>query len=688
LFYIFSIGWILSYNFVIFTKFLLKGIYISFLVLFACLRLQGQGVIIFNKEIESKPIAGQFFIYEDYSGAKGISEILGASNIFRYNKEIIPHYAATKSAIWFKGNILVETEDPVYMQFSYPMIDSIELFIVNSANVVVAHKVAGAFIPIDKRELGSNFPKFRIKQGQYQYYIRVKGTYTIQLPIKLKSYQTLFQDRISENITQGAYMGFALLIILYTFFLWVSLRDKLYLYYILHIIATALITLHIGGYTFLLLWPQVPAINYYEPSILALSTFSTAFAIVFLETRTKLKKLHFWLVASVFINIVVVPLDIFGAHQFANFFVQVNLILSCLLMLAGGLISYKMGFKSARFFLVAWSVFLVGVIITTLQRVGILPYEYFFIHASQIGSAIDMVLLSLALADRINLLQYEKEKALEANVNNLRENRELVRQQNALLSLRVDERTKELNDQRQTLEQQKGQLEEMNKTKDKIFSVIAHDLRGPLANVSQLTDMMGEDSSLRNNETIAMLKDAAKQSFNLLDNLLLWAKAQYGDSEFAKGKVDLHKLVDNTKQLYYLKTRAKVIEIENNIPNNLFANADATMIDTVVRNLVSNALKFTLVGGKIEVGGNENKQTNTVCIWVKDSGLGISPDKLPAIFEAGKNKSVMGTDGETGTGLGLVICKDFVEKNNGTITVTSKQGQGTIFTVWLPAFSR
>lgn len=123
------------------------------------------------------------------------------------------------------------------------------------------------------------------------------------------------------------------------------------------------------------------------------------------------------------------------------------------------------------------------------------------------------------------------------------------------------------------------------------------------------------------------------------------------------------------------------------MPEGLLADADSTMIDTVVRNLVSNALKFTLVGGKIEVGGKHN-QDNTVSVWVKDSGLGIAPDKLLSIFEAGKNKSVMGTDGETGTGLGLVICKDFVEKNKGTITVTSKQGKGTTFTIVLPAYSR
>lgn len=557
--YIFYKALIFSYNFVIFTNLLLRGIHISLLIIFASLGLQAQSVIEFNKEIENKPIAGQMLIYEDYSGTKGINEILGAANIFKLNREDIPHYTSTKSAIWLMASILVDTEDPVYMQFGYSMIDSIELFIVNDQNVVIAHKVVGAFIPIDQMELGDNNPKFKLNAGNYNYYIRVKGTYTIQLPIKLKSYQTLFRDRINENITQGAYIGFALLIILYTFFLWLSLQDKVYLYYILHILATALITLHIGGYAFLLFWPGIPVINLYEPSILALSIFSTAFAIVFLETRTKLKKLHFWLVASIVVNVIVLFIDLLGAHQFANFFVQANLIISCLLMLTGGIVSYKMGFKSARFFLLAWSVFLVGVIITTLQRAGVLPYEYFFVHASQIGSAFDMVLLSLALADRINLLQYEKEKALEANVNNLRENRELVRQQNALLSLRVDERTKELSEQRQTLEQQKAQLEELNKTKDKIFSVIAHDLRGPLANVSQLTDMMGEDAGLRSNEIIAMLKDASKQSFNLLDNLLLWAKAQYGDSEFSKGKVDLHKLVENTEQLYYLKTRAKVI---------------------------------------------------------------------------------------------------------------------------------
>lgn len=663
-----------------------RVLYTLLLFWFASPAVHAQSVVVFDDNTEGKLLGQRMQLFEDVSGNMPIEHVAATPLLFKRNLREVPTFSGTKSAIWLKAKIFVSTDDPVFLQLGYTMMDTIELYVFNNDGKLVAKKQAGSLSDISNRDLEGNLPKFKLIKGSLDYYLRVKGTYSIVLPITLKSYNTLHADRLTENLIQGTYIGFAILIVLYTFFLWFSLRDRVYLYYILHIIATAIITLHMGGYTFLFLWPHAPWINMYEPSFFALGVFSALFAMFFLQLETRLPKVDKVLKILIGLNLLVFPLDWLGFHITANYFVQVLIFTGSCTMLAAGFISYRSGFKSARFFLLAWTFFLLGGIITVLQRVGVLPYTYYLSHAWQIGSAIDMVLLSLALADRINILRTEKEKALKQSYDSMRENRELATQQNALLSLRVEERTKEIDEQRKVLELQKGQLEEMNKTKDKIFSVIAHDLRGPLANVSQLAEMMGEEQSLRNDETIAMLKDASKQSFNLLDNLLLWAKAQYGDTAFIKDQIDLHAITESNIQLYHLKAKAKDINVLNQVPGGLLADADATMISTVIRNLISNALKFTLVGGKIIVGGNRNAENNTVSVWVSDSGLGIDPEKLPSIFEAGKNKSVMGTDGETGTGLGLVICKDFVEKNNGSISVKSKKGKGTDFIITLPAF--
>lgn len=668
-------------------NFLTKWIYILAAFTFYSLELSAQSTIIFNKAVEDELLAGKMYIYKDKSGVATFNTIAGLQNSFIPNIDQVPHFTNTKDAIWLKTHISIETEEPTYLEICYPMMDSVQLFTVGNNGNVISQATIGSLLPISDREIESNSLRFRLSKGRYTYYIRAKSTYTLQLPIRIKTYTSISKDSLSENIFQGIYLGFAILIILFTLFLWVALKDKVFALYSLHISTTAIKALFLGGYAYLLFWPNNSWINLYEPTIFATGIFSLIFAVAFLETKVRLKKLHKWFMFLITANLFIYPLDWLGFHSAANYAVQIIGMVSCISMLVAGIIAGKNGFKPARFFLLAWTFFLAGVVITIFQRVGILNYNYFVLHAAQIGSALDIILLSFALADRMSIKRNETEKYKQETFQKIAQNEEFMRQQNALLSLRVEERSREMQEQTAILGKQKEELEDLNTTKDKILSVIAHDLRGPLSNVSQLANMMGLDKKLRNDETIGLLKDASKRSFDLLDSLLHWAKAQFGDAEYNLTKVNLYSLANDTLELYLLKAKAKEISIKNNIPQNLYANADIDMVNTIVRNLISNALKFTIVGGEINIGGKENIEEETVTIWVEDSGLGISPEKLATIFEAGKNKSVKGTDGEIGTGLGLVICKDFVEKNNGTITVTSNLGKGSTFTITLPRYN-
>ncbi len=665
---------------------MIKQIYIIATLFLIGVGVQAQPTILFNNSIEGELIAGQMYIYEDETSFATYSDIAELKNGFIPNIQAVPQYFLTPSAIWLKANIRVEKDEPIYLEICYPMMDSVELFVVGAKGQVIHHKAIGSAIPIGERNLQENNIKFLLKKGLYTYYIRAKSTYTLRLPIKLVSYKTAYKEGLHEKIFHGMYLGLTILIVLYALFLWIAFRDKVYAFYALYIFAMVIKAMYFLGYAYLLLWANNSWINHYEPSILGMVFFSILFAIVFLETGTKFKALHRWLWAVLLVNMLVFPVDWLGYHAIASKMVQFIDFVAGISMLVGGIISYRSGFKPARFFLLAWAVFLVGLSITMLQKMGALPYTYFFVQASQIGAMIGAVLLSFALGDRMNIRKHETEKTKKEKYKRIAESEDFVRQKNALLSRKVEERSREMEEQTQILGQQKEELEDLNTTKDKILSVIAHDLRGPLSNVSQLANMMSEDEKLRNKETIELLKDASKRSFDLLDSLLHWAKAQFGDAEYNLSKVSFYDLADDTIQLYGLKAKAKEISIINNIPQKIYANADTDMINTVIRNLISNALKFTIVGGEIVLGGSIDEKKDTVSLWISDSGLGISEDKIETIFDAGKNKSLKGTDGETGTGLGLVICKDFVEKNNGTITVISKLGQGSKFTITLPVF--
>jgi two-component system sensor histidine kinase/response regulator len=174
----------------------------------------------------------------------------------------------------------------------------------------------------------------------------------------------------------------------------------------------------------------------------------------------------------------------------------------------------------------------------------------------------------------------------------------------------------------------------------------------------------------------------SKQGYNLLDNLLKWSKSQTGALDVEGEVIDFKDIVEENITLLNSQAKSKHIELINNVPDEVFAFADLNMILTVVRNLLSNAIKFTNNGGKVEVSGSN--YDNYVEISVKDNGIGISEEDLEKIFRIDIKYSTAGTANERGSGLGLVLCKEFIEKNLGILKANSKPGKGSEFVFTLP----
>lgn len=235
------------------------------------------------------------------------------------------------------------------------------------------------------------------------------------------------------------------------------------------------------------------------------------------------------------------------------------------------------------------------------------------------------------------------------------------------------------------LKQSEKSLKELNDVKDKFFSIIAHDLKNPLGSYMNLTDILysgyDEIDDAEKKEIVLQLKNSSKNIYSLLENLLQWSRSQRGKIQFNPEMNDLQLVIENVINLSSLKAKEKNIIIEAVYQGNLEAEFDANMITAVIRNFVSNALKFTKSGGKIVVSGIELEKG--VRVSVKDSGVGIPADKIKNLFSAGVNNSTPGTDNESGTGLGLVICQDFAEKHGTSIEVQSKESAGSEFSFYL-----
>ena len=239
--------------------------------------------------------------------------------------------------------------------------------------------------------------------------------------------------------------------------------------------------------------------------------------------------------------------------------------------------------------------------------------------------------------------------------------------------------------QKDILQQQAVRLEELNHFKDKTFSVLSHDLRGPLATLT--TTMLLLDENVITPEEFGEIKPVVDKQLNslniLLDNLLKWSKSYImGETSTKPEQFSLHKIAAANIKLVDDATTQKNIIIHNNIPAGIKATADEGQIDIVIRNLISNALKFTKEGGNITIaaGSTDGKTTTTVA----DDGVGMTDGQLQKLFTTTVDNTTYGTQGEKGIGLGLLLCYEFIKANNGTITAASKINEGTTFTMVLP----
>lgn len=230
------------------------------------------------------------------------------------------------------------------------------------------------------------------------------------------------------------------------------------------------------------------------------------------------------------------------------------------------------------------------------------------------------------------------------------------------------------------------ELKNINSAKDKFFSIISHDLRNPFHTIlgaSEFLSMYSDDLTQKElKDTSINIHNAAKNVYNLLTNLLEWARVQTGSIEVNKTDIDINVLVNEVFDLYNENIEKKQLKMINKLSGNVFVLADRYMLQTVLRNLVSNAIKFTNAGGSITISVKEYE--NETSILVEDDGIGISPENQKKLFNYDQHLSLKGTNNETGTGLGLAISKEFIEKNGGQILVESTINSGSTFTIKLP----
>ena len=250
------------------------------------------------------------------------------------------------------------------------------------------------------------------------------------------------------------------------------------------------------------------------------------------------------------------------------------------------------------------------------------------------------------------------------------------------------QRNEEIHSQSEELIIKNKKLKELNATKDKFFSIIAHDLKNPFNTLLGFSELLLKNfkdyDQKQQFKFLNIINLSAKKNFNLLEKLLSWARSQTGSIDFLPEKINLITLLNEIISLKTETAESKDIILSTNIETDLCINADKNMLSTILRNLISNAIKFTPQNGEISINAKAVNNSQYIQISVKDNGVGISEERQSKLFNTSESITTKDTENKTGTGLGLILCKEFTEKHGGKIWVESKKGKGSEFIFTIP----
>lgn len=318
---------------------------------------------------------------------------------------------------------------------------------------------------------------------------------------------------------------------------------------------------------------------------------------------------------------------------------------------------------------------------------GVEFYEFEFNHAiaPSVGSielfsglTILMCFLTASIAVAIfHRLAYKKEILLERKNTQIEQQKQELIEVNKDLQVKIGE-----------LANNQLKLNQANTIKSKMFSIIAHDLRSPFSSIKGLIEILIEEfDTLKKAEFknyLNTVNQTTQSTYTLLENLLDWSRLQTNRIKVDPKEVDLHAICQNVVAINSTNISNKSINFENNIPEKLTVFADRYMISTILRNLISNAIKYTPIKGSIKLSATE-LNNKYIEIQLSDNGIGMSSYEVDMLFSVDSKHTKPGTENEQGTGLGLLICKEFIEMNNGKLTVESEENFGTTFSFTLKA---
>ena len=613
-------------------------------------------------ELQSSIKKYELGLYADYlvdpEGGIRIQDLLSPNGDYHWKKNTTPtpNFAFSKSVYWIRLNFHsnLPTDDSLLFEIAFPLQDYVDYYAVNN-NGVIKEVNTGDRRPFSTREIEYRNFLFSLdvpSGGKRTVYIRLDTADGLHEPTPMilwDSQEFTLQHGI-RSLGLGLYFGIMLVMALYNLFVYVSMGDKAYLYYVTYILGFSFWLFSYYGFSFQYLWPNSP--NLGNQSIVVLTCTWTSFMALFVRSFLNSKKNLRWFDKLINIYITLMTLTILMSF-YGNYSIGILSVIgfgvpACIAGIVAGFSSWKAGYRPARFFLLAWSALLISLVIFCLKISGIFPTIWVIERSIQIGSAIEVVLLSLGLADRINALRKEKIAAQKESIKAYESN----------LKLKSD-----------------------------FITSISHELRTPMNAILGGVEMAKGNNVEILIEPLKIIRSGANDMMGLVDDILIHTELQSGQLEMkpesSQVSLSMGKLVDHYKAMSEKRNLSFHYEVDSHVPN--WIVTDRHKLKVILTKLLDNAVKFTDQGEvRLIISVDENTNPSQLICSVSDSGPGIAKDQQELIFDPFMQVEGGFTRRHSGMGIGLSICRRLAHSLNGTLTVNSELAKGSCFTLRTP----
>ncbi|WP_339516463.1 sensor histidine kinase [Pseudomonas sp. RL_15y_Pfl2_60] len=622
------------------------------------------GAVTFDEHTRSVDLGRASYVLEDASGAATIDQVSSADFAPRFKRqsEQVLNAGYSRSVFWLRVDLDYQPlqltgEKSWLLELAYPPLDHLMLYMDNGRGGFDLLRTTGDALPYVSREIKNNNFLFELGLQPDQprrVYLRLQSQGSIQAPLKLWAPNAYIESQPTRIYVLGIIYGVLLGMMVYNLFIYLSVRDTSYLYYILYIASFGLYQVSVNGAGIAYFWPDNPWwANAATPFLIGSATFfGTQFARSFLQTAQHGKWLDRSLLIVMLVAVLVMVLALTASYALSLRLATYLALVFTLVVFYAGLAAWWSGMRVARYFIFAWSAFLLGGIVNTLMVLGFLPNVFITMYASQIGSALEVALLSLALADRINVLK--------------------------------EERTAILQSARRELESLNQALANNNRLKDEFLATISHELRTPMNGVIGSLDLLQTvrlDNEMEQYRSMA--QGSAQEMMRMINNILVLTELQAGRLYPLCEPFSLRVLIDSLSDQYMPLAQGKglefVVEYDETLADEL--EGDLAKLRLSIGILLDNAIKFTDKGRvTLRINPQPDAQHDVpLCIDVIDTGAGFNQAHNNSLYQCFQQLDGSMTRRFGGLGIGLAICRQMVALLGGDLSHESQPGKGSHF---------